>query len=201
MSKDKPVKKISMKELIAEKSVKETPESAIVNEQLESDPLYNDEQNQKLIDYNANIKNINPKYATLVPRFDVLVRVFVQPMEIGENQVLKPNTIPVTAPTNSGVGYIGSMANPFPYTAKAMVVAVPSEIKDLKPGDVVILADSPVKGVAIGRGDQAVVTIPNKFVHPDEVNKYPLDNPVPTDPSDENYGYLIIKPYDIKIII
>ena len=78
---------------------------------------------------------------------------------------------------------------------------LPDEIKDLKVGDIVILADSPVKAVAIGRGDQATITIPNKFVHPDEANKYPLDAPIPTDPSDENYGYLIIKPYDIKIIL
>ena len=190
-----------MKELIAEKAVNEPAVSAVADESIQADPLYNDDQNQKLVDYNANIKKINDKYSNLKMRFDVLVRVFVNPMEVGESGVLKPNSIPVSAPTNSGVGYIGQIHNPFPYTPKAVVVSIPDEIKDLKVGDIVILADSPVKAVAIGRGDQATITIPNKFVHPDEANKYPLDAPIPTDPSDENYGYLIIKPYDIKIIL
>lgn len=201
MSKDKPAKKISMKEFIATAAVDEPSNSSIADEQITEDILYSDEQNEKLISYNENIKNLDELYSNLIPRFDVLVRIYVNPMEVSESGVLKPNTVPVSAPTNAGVHYIGSMDNPYPYSSKAIVISVPSEVTDLKPGDIVGLADTPVKGVALGKGDQAVVTIPNKYVHPDEAKKYPIENPLPSDPSDRNYGYLLIKPYDVKVII
>lgn len=201
MSKDKPAKKISMKEFIAQGAVDEPLTSSVDEEISITDSLYTDEQNEKLVSYNENIRNLDELYSNLIPRFDVLVRVFVNPMEVSESGVLKPNTVPVSAPTNAGIHYIGSMDNPYPYSSKAVVVAVPTEVTDLKPGDIVGLADTPVKGVALGKGDQAVVTIPNKYVHPDEAKKYPIENPLPTDPSDKNYGYLLIKPYDVKVII
>lgn len=201
MSKDKPAKKISMKEFIATAAVDEPSNSSIADEQITEDILYSDEQNEKLISYNENIKNLDELYSNLIPRFDVLVRIYVNPMEVSESGVLKPNTVPVSAPTNAGVHYIGSMDNPYPYSSKAIVISVPSEVTDLKPGDIVGLADTPVKGIALGKGDQAVVTIPNKYVHPDEAKKYPIENPLPSDPSDRNYGYLLIKPYDVKVII
>lgn len=201
MAKDKPAKRISMKEVIAEKAQKEAPTSSTANEPLGNEFLFSDEQNEKLKKYNENIADFNELYTSIKPRFNVLVRAFVQPMEEGENGVLKPNTVEVALPTKAGVGDVGTMTNPYPFIPKAVVVAVPEEVKDIKPGDVVTLSQRQVVGRPMGRGNNAMVIIPNSFVHPNELHKYPPESPVPYDPSDYNYGYMEIKPYDINFVL
>lgn len=206
MAKDKPVRKITMKEVIAESAERNPVANSSAPSQNESDPsldspLFSEEQNEKLKRYNENIMNFDPKYTELIPRFNVLVRVFVTPMEIGESGVIKPNTVPVQAPTQSGVSTLGYMNNPFPFSTKAVIVSVPEEIKDLNTGDIVALSKKQVIGQPIGRGDNARIVIPNVFLHPDEASKYSADETMPHDPEDPNYGYMEIKPYDIPFII
>lgn len=197
MAKDKPAKKISMKEHIASKA-KATNESKGNNDAPVFKSSYDEDHNNKLKEYNTKINEIDKLYSSLNPRFDVLVRVYVNPMEVKDG-VLMPNTVPVKAPTNSNVGYIGAMETSHPYSKKAVVIAVPEEIKDLKVGDTVVLSETPVKAQAVGKGDNAYILIPNRFIHPDEANKYPVEQPIPVDPTDRNYGYLLVKPFDIKI--
>jgi len=198
MPKDKQAKRISMKEVMQKDATKESPTNSVANESLDDSYLFNEEQNEKLKEYNKNITDFSDKYLEVSPRFDVLVRCFVRPMEVGENGVLKPNVADVEIATRSDVGSLYKMPNPFPYTNKAVVVATPDEVTDIKKGDIVILSNTPAKGTPIGKGDEAIITIPNAFIHPDEAHKFDVMNPVPVDPTDENYGYLLVKPYDIK---
>jgi len=197
MAKDRPAKKISMKEHIASKAntknaSKSSKDEFVLHSSFDTD--FND----KLKEYNTRVTNLDKDYTALKPRFDVLVRVFVKPMETKDG-VLIPNTIPVMAPTNSKQGYIGAIEPKHPYSQKAIVISVPEEVTDLKVGDTVYLASSPVKAQAFGKGDNAHLMIPNQFIHPDAAGDYPIDEPVPVNPEDKNYGYLLVKPFDIKI--
>lgn len=202
MAKDKPAKRISLKEHIANKAENTQTTKTQENEFTQLNDVFSEETNLKLIGYNETINTLDEKYTTLIPRFDVLVRAFVNPMKVIDGVIL-PNSIPVKAPTQSGVSIVGTMDNPFPYAKKAVVVALPnnSEHTGLSVGDIVYLNDSPVTAKAVGKGDNAVAMIPNSFVHPENADKYPLEAPIPTDPSSEDYGYLLVKPFDIKIII
>ena len=202
MANDKPAKRISMKEHIAQNATSEkvgSKDNATNTSELF--PVFNEENNHKFVTYNENIKELSDKYTSIIPRFDVLVRAFVNPMKsIGG--VLMPNTVPVKAPTKNGVSVVGTMDNPFPYAQKAIVVSVPDSEKDnLSVGDIVYLNEAPVSAKAVGKGDNAVVMIQNKFVHPDNADKYPVEAPIPVDPLSEDYGYLLVKPYDIKVIL
>lgn len=199
MAKDKPAKRISMKEHIKSKE-NATKETAKPNFADGMQSSYDKEHNEKLKVYNTTVTEIDPTYAKVTPVADVLVRVFVHPME-EENGVLKPNSIPVEGQTKSGVGVIGYMENSFPYSQKAVVVSTPKDNETFNVGDIVYLAASQIKAKAVGKGDNAMIMIPNKFVHPDEANKYPIEQPLPIDPSDSNYGYLLVRPFDIKAIL
>lgn len=201
-SQDKAKRSFSMKELMkqhqAQDGVTEAP-SRGSNGQI---PVtYDEEFDNKINQYNELIYNINPKYSELKPRFDVLVRVFLKPVYKDESGLMMPHTLPVRIPTNASVpgASIGFVENPFPYSQKAIIVSIPEEVKDLKQGDIVFLSKTQVVAHVEGKSENALIDIPNKFVHPDEVSQY--FSGVPYDPSDDNYGYLLIPSYDIKIKI
>jgi hypothetical protein len=194
---NKPAKRKSLKDHIADKGIAEEtslPEMAL---DIPSE-YFNEEENQKLVEYNKKVTEIDPLYSKLTPRFDLLVRVFVNPLE-EKDGILIPNTIAVRSQTKAGPGFAGIIENRFPYSRKAVVISVPDEITDLKSGDIIYLSETPVQAKALGTGNNAVTIIPNKFVHPDEAYKYSAVQPIPVDPTDPNYGYLLVKPYDAKV--
>ena len=200
MGKDKPSKRVSMKEHIASKANAKNAKGGSNTDFANFSSSFDKEHNEKLKEYNKNVINIDEKYSGITPISDVLVRVFVNPMEETDG-VLKPNTVPVKAPTDSGTGIIGFMENTFPYSQKAVVIATPGTESTVSVGDIVMLGNSPVRAQGVGKGDNAFIMVPNKFVLPDELKKYPVEQPLPVDPSDSNYGYLLIRPFDIKAIL
>lgn len=201
MAKDKPGKKVSMKDLIHEESKKNNtsgkePNMQIVEDDIRVDEV-NEDTNKQLRHYNSKgIFDIHPRYEKLVPITDVLVRVFTKPMERNERGILMPNSAPVQANTRSGPGIVGTMNNPLPYVKKAVVVAAPEE-SDYSKNDIVILKDYPVFGVAMGQGEDATLRVPQGFVHPEEEHKYMMTAGIPMNPEDDNYGYLLVRPHEI----
>lgn len=201
MAKDKPRKKVSMRSLVNESAVEERQDR---DENLVNTEFFNEDLNEKLIAYNEKITEISDKYASLKFRHDILVRVFVRPMQKSENGLMIPNKAPIKAPTNSGYGSIGHMDNPYPYESKAVIISLPERFKDsdLKVGQIVGLTNNPIKAVPMGRGDNVMVQIANAFVHPDDRGKYTDGiTGVPEDPEDPNYGYLTLTDFDIQVIM
>ncbi len=147
------------------------------------------EKNNKLIAYNEAITNINPVYASLKPIRQVLLRVFTTPAKIDDNGIFVPNTIYVKRVTESGFGYAGETENPFPYSKKAIVVAVPETLKQsLSVGDIVLLSDDQVSAVVAGKGTNAEIIVKNAFVRNDIYTK----KQIPSDPENEHYGYILV---------
>lgn len=194
--KPKPKSRFNMNELV--KSHQEAQEKTPTAGLNSLDNGFDEKWNNDLKAYNENIHQLDEDYASLKPLSNVLIRVMVNPMEEDENGLLKPNTVPVKVETNNGVGISGFVQNPFPFSQKAIVVAKPESVTQFNVGDIVILTNAPVIGVK-GRGDEAVLKIPNKFIHPDYAGKYFMEIP-PQDPTDKNYGYLLVNPYDISFI-
>lgn len=195
----KPAKKITMNDLHnqhVKDSVPLTDHDKIPEEDPLSDFKFDDDLERKLVEYNASISTLDPDYLQLIPRNDVLVRVFVKELEKTEAGLYLPNKAQVQVPTRSGVGIIGEMESPYPYSQKAVVVSVPPYITDLKAGDVVILASPTVLGTPVGQGDDAMITVRYGFTHPDFYSERHL----PADPSNKNYGYLAVPSTEIKFI-
>lgn len=198
MAKDKRAKKVSLNSLIHENQVEGSPERS---EDTVGIDKFDSEYNDKLIAYNEKVAELDPKYSSLKFRNQILVRVFVRPMVKDDNGVLLPNRAPVYAQTQSGLGVIGEMENPYPYENKAVLVCVPDKpgYEDLKQGEIVYLKDNPVRAISVGKGDRAEIRIPNSFIHPDDRSKYMTA--AAEDPSDPNYGYVKVDNYEIEIIL
>lgn len=145
--------------------------------------------NDLLIAYNENIFNLNPEYTELKPIRKVLLRVFTLPAKTDDNGILIANTLYVKKLTDSGFGYAGEIENPFPYSKKAVVIAVPEVLKSsLNVGEIVLLSDDQVNAVTAGSGNNAEVIIKNAFVRPDVY----LKRQIPTEPSNAHYGYVLV---------
>lgn len=143
--------------------------------------------------YNNSIFDLNKLYTDLETREKVLVRVFLNPLKI-ENDIVIPNIEEIPIRTRAGHGNHNLVENPYPYSLKAVVVVTPPFVKDIKEGDLVLLSNKQVQGVSIGASNDAIITIPNKFTHPNYNNPQP-----PVDPTNEHYGYLLVDSREIQI--
>jgi len=154
---------------------------------------YTEEEYQKTLAYNDGLKNLNPKYANLKPLQGVIVRcyLFVPRFEQG---MYIPMGVTVNVPTANGMAKAMSVEHKYPYSAKAVVVAVPSHITSLKAGDVVQLNPKVVQPVAFGD--------PKTGYKSYQENQFKLvgDQPsdVPTDLTHEDYGYLLVPYHQIE---
>lgn len=149
-----------------------------------------------LITYNSNITTLDPLYSTLVPRGKVLVRVFTKELTVTSEGLVLPNMQRVPMPTKAGFGTLGEVDNPYVYDTKAIVVAVPEYVKDLTPGMLIQMGESPTQGVPLGAGEGAMIVIPNAFTH----YTYKETSP-PVDPKDPHYGYLLVDSRFIEMIL
>lgn len=198
MAKDKPKNRLSVNDLVAQQasaSVNDAKSKSYEDGFNEDTFEYNDEVIEDLKNYNKNIEDIDDIYKGVKPRFKVLLRCFVSEVRKDDNGLIIPNTIPIPIPTKSGMGDMALVETPWPYSKKAVVIAAP-EGSNLEKGDIVMLAKQPITGV-VGRGNNAMLSISDGFIHPDEQGKYPAG--FPTDPNDKNYGFLLKADYDIEI--
>ena len=193
MARNKPTSKFTINDALALNQKAEAPSKAFADELQETRFGYDEVLNEKLIEYNNSIENFDSKYLALQPRFRVLVRTFVKELQKDDNGLIIPNTIPIPIPSQSGIGEIGFVDSPWPFSQKVIVVSAP-ESSSLQRGDICMVENSPVTGI-LGKGKNVMLKVNNSFVHPDEQDKY-LGG-VPTDPSDPNYGYLLVNDYDL----
>lgn len=205
MAKNKRAKKVTMRDVMqdAAKGVANKGNTAKEAGIQVDDKYFSSEYNEKLNVYNKDIANFHKNYTDIRPVSKILVRAFVNPME-EENGVLIPNKVVVKAPTQAGLGAIGEVDNPFPFINKAIIVNLPSILNPelaqlLSVGDIVSVNQDLVAAKPIGKGHNAAVTLDRKYVHPDEVGKY--DGGIVTEPDDDNYGYFLLDPYSIDVIL
>jgi hypothetical protein len=192
--KDKQAKKFTMKDLMTthqNKDIKEVQNDRITNELKEEN--YDEAFNEALKVYNQSITTLDPDYTNLYPIRDVLLRVFVNEPEVTESGLIISQKEIVPIPTRNGQASWAEVESPYPYSTKAIVVAV-NKNSELVPGDIVYLQNRQVQAAVIGTSNEATITIKNAFVHPDLKAQIP-----PKDPSNKHYGYLLLPEYDIKI--
>lgn len=148
---------------------------------------------ESIAQYNNNITTIDDLYGSIKPLNKVLVRVFLLEPSKSENGLLSPQKQILPVSTNSGVGTLMEIESPYPYSNKAIVVASPG-LSTVKRGDIVQLESAPVR--VNGAGHNAVVVIPNAYLHPDANTTI-----VSTDPGSKHYGYLLIPSHEISVIL
>ncbi len=197
-NKETPIKDLSMKSFAQNEELEPIFEDDMQPRENEEDfPIAWDAKfNDTLKEYNEKITELNPLYSSLVPRHKVLVRIFAKELTITPDGLVLPNTQRVSIPTKAGYGTIGEVENPYPYSRKAVVVAVPEYVKDLTPGMLVQLGEDQTRGMAIGAGAGAVITIPNCFTHHSFTENEP-----PIDPMNPHYGYLLVDSRFIEMIL
>lgn len=152
---------------------------------------YSETFNNKLKAYNANIKNLDPLYANLKPfSSKILVRVVVDTLKQTEDGIYIPYQTIVRVRTQNGMGNFEMIESPYPYSRRAVVVAVPPGFETVKPGDEIVLASKHIEARVEGQGKDYSIVIPGAFIHPDFAGFV-----LPRDPEDRHYGYLLVDFY------
>lgn len=137
--------------------------------------------------YNKNINNHLDEYVSFRPTRKVVVRCFV--MEYYEQSgILQIPDIQVPVRTSNGVGHKEFQKSPWPYSRKAVVVAVPPASDTYKPGDIVLL-ERGVTLTAPKQNSEMPFHLPKAFTT-DSWN----DMEPPHSVNSEHYGYLILEP-------
>ncbi len=190
---DKKASRMNMNNLVERYQVEEPLEKQKKAE-IESikEVSYSPEENEKLLNYNRTILNLNPKYTAVTPLQDILVRCFLIEPEVTESGFIVSHKEILPIPTNLGQGTYAEAESPFPYSKKAVVVSVPQEFTKLKVGDIVYLSNNPVEAKIIGSASNAYFKVKNEFFLSDTIKSTPVDF------SSEHYGYLMVAPYDVK---
>jgi hypothetical protein len=157
---------------------------------------FDEDFNNKLIEYNENIKTIDPDFAKLKTFNKILVRMHVNPLRKNEDGLLIPSEEVIQVPTKAGYGNLMALRNPWPFNRRAVIISGPEYSKnDFSPGDEVLLSGNVTEGKLLGSGDQGFVDLPFKFLHPDFVEGQSM----PLDPSHKGYGYMLIPPQLLEI--
>jgi len=196
--KDKRAKQMTQRDLLEQYKNEDPMEKQIYSQMstLEEEVM-TEEQIEAIKNYNENVFNsATEQYKSLKPMTDVLVRVKVNEPRVTEKGLIASNKLYIPLPTQSGVGNLGVMENPYPYSRVAVVIAKPDTVSQIEVGDVVFLSNSPVEGRLTGKGKDAEVVIPKGFVHP--LSK---TFRLPTDFTNEHFGYLLVPFYEIQMVL
>lgn len=196
--KEKSVRKTSINDLLSEHQKSEKAPIAAQVEKATSalnvDYLTEDDL-QNIKNYNKNITNLDPLYSSVTPTTDVLIRVFLTEPKITESGFILPHKEIVPIKTANGIANWAEVHSDFPYSTKAVVVAVPNG-SNLEAGMIVQISPNQVKAEVVGASNNAFITIKSAFVHADGGEVLP-----PKDITNRNYGYLLIPFYEIKAIL
>lgn len=187
--------KTSVKDLLNEIQQRDPATESPIEKEARMDGFKFDEEfNNKLIEYNSKIRELDPLYANLKPlSTNVIVRMFVNELKKTDSGLLLPNHELVRIRTANNLGTLQIVENPYPYSRRGIVVSVPDGFENIKPGDEVILANRPIH--ATGDGENASIGIPGWFTHPDFTGSVAT-----RDPLNPHYGYVLVDLYrDIQV--
>lgn len=192
--KDKRARQTSINDLVRKHRVNDglLSQRQIADDNVEESIISQEELNN-IYEYNSKVRILDEDYTNIQPLGDVLVRVFLQEPVKTEQGILEPfrQLLPISTP--SGVGTLLEVESPYPYSNKAIVVAVPSHYTNLQVGDTIQLKSNPIKPIVTGHGVNAKIFIPAAYLHP-SCNSLE----VPQDCLNKHYGYLLIPYHEIS---
>jgi len=182
MKKDKPVKKTSIKDMILEKQVK----SPSFKTKLESTNKYDLElYGEKARIYNENIESFDEDYSSVVPTdMQLLIRLYAKEPKL-VNGLYEYNAPKVPVQTQAGTHIKEYVDSPYPFTKKAIIVAVSDRLKnEFKAGEIIQIADIPVHCPFPGKRD---VVPAFAYTHYEYDNVQP-----PSDVDHKHFGYFLV---------
>ncbi len=197
--KDKRKNQFTMNQLVKEHREEKayTRLSAEIDDDfVEEAPIVTQEELQAIFTYNTSVTTLDTDYASLTPTSKILVRVFLHEPNKSEDGLFEPYKQLIPVQTNANVGTLYHIESPFPYSNKAVIVAVPDGYTSIQPGNIVQLESNPIKPIASGNGANAIVQIPHGYMH---VTAPSLE--IPRDPTNKHYGYLLIPYHEISVKI
>lgn len=167
----------------------------LISKSIGSDPLK--DKNDSYVEYNKNVTNLDPTYSNLtIANGQVLVRVFQKELEYNETlNMYIEEELAINVSHQSGQGF-KAVKNPYSFSRKAVVISAPNN-SSFKPGMIVGLTYEAivVRGIPQGQ-DTPVFNIQHSFLHPE---CRLLEMPEKID--SEHYGYLLIPPHFIQVIL
>lgn len=163
-----------------------------------------DRSSNALILYNRFINCVDPLYGNLKPHSGIIIRSFVKDQMFTEGGLYKGiGKQKVEVATLQRGGYTKDVVNdPFGFSEKCIIVAVPEHEELLKPGQIHAYKRARVYAPVAGQSD--VFDYDNSFLHPDSGYVHP-----PTDPTNRHFGYMLasrgillagVEPYSVDVI-
>jgi len=189
MKKDKVSKNFSMKDMVLENQTPQKVEKTKVLSALDGIDIV--KFAKEVSDYNGSISDFDTDYSEMQPNgLSVLVRLFAKEPKL-ENGLYHYNSPQIAVQTTSGVGIKEYVNSPYPFTKKAIVVAVSPRLQsEYKPGELVQISDIPV--VCPFPGQKDVIPV-YSFLH------YEYDDILPPhEVTNKHFGYFMIPEEIIK---
>lgn len=153
---------------------------------LPGDTAYNDQEAQDRIEYNQKINEHLEEYTSFKPLRKVIVRCYLMEAFDQNGVWIKPE-IEVHVKTSNGMGIKDTVYSPYPYSRKAVVVAVPEGMASLSVGDEVLLERGVV--LSMKANENTPFHLPKAFTASSWFDLEP-----PTNMKSPHYGYLIVEP-------
>ena len=148
-----------------------------------------EKENEKRIQYNESITTLDPLYSTVEPLGSYIVRFYVRTMP-KKSKLILPVTGEILQPHKSGLVQEKAL-DPYRFSSKAVLVAVPEGEGQLKQGMIVQC----VTPKPIGEGE-TVYGYEAEYLHPSYEEKLG-----PRDTEHRHYGYAILPRTWIKVIL
>lgn len=145
-----------------------------------------DQEKEDRENYNKTINEHLPEYTSFIPMRKVVVRCYVMEDYEQGGIMIRPD-YQVFPRTANGMGVMEPETSPYPYSRKAVVVAVPEGIASIKAGDIVLLNRGTV--LTTKANVNTPFHLPNGFT----TESWPELEP-PTNMQSPHYGYLIVEP-------
>lgn len=140
--------------------------------------------------YNERITQLDERYTSLTPLNSYIIRLFIRDEKKTKSGLYLPD-VKIKQQSHSGMAE-WEATDPWQFTQKAVIVAIPSFEQELKPGDIVQIA-----GFSMHGDKESITSYDIQYTHPDYMTpRFP-----PTNPEDEDFGYGIVPRTHIKVLI
>lgn len=191
LRKNKPKSKSTMLDFIKENQTNPLEQQTVIAQSNIHAFKYTEDYHKQIIAYNESLTTLDPLYSSIKPLHEILVRFYLHEPQVKGSLVLPfKQTIPIA--TKSGQATYTDVESDFPFRLKAVVVSAP-ESNSLKAGDVILLSRKAIQMYVVGTGANAAINVEQGFIHPDSHL-----NEIPTDVTNQHYGYALIPYHEVK---